>query len=62
MTLPGGIAAERHSARDARAYDLAVEAAGATSLDSLAKLEAFPRFATKRSLARFLVSAESRCS
>jgi hypothetical protein len=58
MTLPGGIAAERHSARDARAYDLAVEATEASSLDPLAKLEAFPRFVTKRSLARFLVKAE----
>ena len=57
-SLPGGIAAERHSSRDAQAYGLAVDAFAASSLDPLAKLEAFPRFVTKRSLARFLVKAE----
>jgi hypothetical protein len=58
MALPTGIAAERHSSRDALAYDLTREAFAASTLDPLEKLESFPRFATKRSLARFLVKHE----
>jgi hypothetical protein len=58
VTVPAGTSAQRHSERDQRGYELVRDAFAASTLDPLEKLEAFPRFATKRSLARFLAKAE----
>jgi hypothetical protein len=51
---PNGVSEERHSGKDRRAYELAEEAFLRSSIPLLDKLESFPRFATKRSLARFM--------
>lgn len=55
---PNGIFEERHSLKDKAAYALTAEAFAKSSVPLIDKLEAFPRFATKRSLARFLVKHE----
>jgi hypothetical protein len=55
---PGGVEGARHSAQDARAYDLAIAAFAASDIPAIDRLEAFPRFTTKRSLARFLCRHE----
>jgi hypothetical protein len=52
--LPKGVYGARHSDKDRSAYTLAERAFEAASIPLLDKLEAFPRFATKRSLARFM--------
>ncbi|MDF1613091.1 hypothetical protein [Stygiobacter electus] len=48
----------RHSAKDLDAYNLAEKAFNDSELQLFDKLEAFPRFATKRSIARFLFKYE----
>jgi macrocin-O-methyltransferase TylF-like protien len=58
QVAPGGIHPERHSAKDAEAYDLARLAFERSEIELIDRLEAFPRFATKRSLARFLCRHE----
>ncbi len=56
--MPNGVYEKRHSERDKLAYRLTEDAFEAASIPMLDKLEAFPRFATKRSMARFLVKNE----
>ena len=56
--VPTGVSPTRHSARDHRGYELARDAFDASGVDLLDRLEAFPRFAPKRSLARFLCRHE----
>ena len=53
-TLPNGAYSDRHSHKDKNAYYLAEEAFRKSSIPLLDKLETFSRFATKRSLARFI--------
>src|SRR3954451_25342279 len=55
---PSGIGEDRHSGRDRDSYRLGREAFEASRADLLDRLEAFPRFASKRSLARFLCRHE----
>ena len=55
---PSGINEDRHSARNREAYLRALKAWEGSEINVLDKLEAFPRFSTKRSLARFLVKNE----
>src|SRR3954452_15539415 len=55
---PGGIDADRHSRSDRQAFDAARAAFDSSDVDLLDKLEAFPRFSSKRSLARFLCRHE----
>lgn len=55
---PNGTFEGRHSAKDRSAYALTEEAFARASVPLIDKLEAFPRFATKRSLARFLAKHE----
>ena len=55
---PTGTLASRHSDRDRAAFAAAERAFEASSLSLLDKLDAFPRFATKRSIARFLAKTE----
>lgn len=52
--IPNGAYEDRHSAKDRIAYHLAERAFAKSSISLLDKLESFPRFATKRSLARFI--------
>ena len=54
-SVPNGAYESRHSGNDRRAYGAAEKAFQGSSISLLDKLEAFPRFSTKRSLARFLV-------
>jgi hypothetical protein len=58
QTGPGGTSQERHSARDREAYDAGRVAFESSRIDLLDRLEAFPRFSSKRSLARFLCRHE----
>src|SRR3954469_9640525 len=51
---PGGIDPDRHSGSDRQAFAAARDAFDSSDIDLLDKLEAFPRFSSKRSLARFL--------
>lgn len=53
-----GIIAQRHSAKDIKSYELLESAFNETPLRTFDKLEAFPRFISKRSLARFLCKYE----
>jgi hypothetical protein len=53
--LPNGVYHSRHSSADKNAYLNAEAAFEASTIPLLDKLEAFPRFVTKRSLARFMV-------
>lgn len=55
---PGGISPDRHSATDVRSYELTRVAFEASRIELIDRLEAFPRFASKRSLARFLCRHE----
>jgi hypothetical protein len=48
----------RHSPKDLESYRLAVEAFESSNIPIFDKLEAFPRFAPKRSIARFLCKHE----
>lgn len=52
--IPGGVYEGRHSAKDKIAYNLTEHAFEKSSIPLLDKLESFPRFSTKRSLARFI--------
>src|SRR5579862_4640377 len=56
--LPNGVFEARHTDRDRSAYSLAQESFEQASIPLLDKLEAFPRFTTKRSIARFLAKNE----
>ena len=58
QAIPNGIFENRHSERDKASYRLAEEAFNISSIPTIDKLEAFTRFATKRSIARFLVKNE----
>src|SRR4051794_20718204 len=58
QTDPLGTSGERHSAQDREAYDAGRVAFDSSDIDLLDKLEAFPRFSSKRSLARFLCRQE----
>jgi hypothetical protein len=55
---PGGIDPDRHSRSDRAAFDAARGAFEASDIDLLDKLEAFARFSSKRSVARFLCRHE----
>jgi hypothetical protein len=52
--IPNGAYEGRHSAKDKNAYNLAEQAFEKSNISLLDKLESFPRFSTKRSLARFI--------
>jgi hypothetical protein len=56
--IPNGSFAGRHSDKDRKGYNLAEEAFETARIPLLDKLEAFPRFATKRSIARFIAKQE----
>ncbi len=56
--LPGGINPARHSAADRLASQLGQESFRASPLPLSDKLEAFSRFSSKRSVARFLAKYE----
>lgn len=58
MTLPNGTFAGRQSEKDQSTYSIAEQAFQASSIPLIDKLETFPRFATKRSLARFIAKSE----
>lgn len=58
LTTPNGTLETRHSAKDKTSYSLTEEAFLKSTVPLVDKLEAFPRFATKRSVARFLVKHE----
>jgi hypothetical protein len=53
--LPNGVFANRHSNKDKSSYSLTEEAFRTSTIPLLDKLESFSRFATKRSIATFLV-------
>ena len=56
--LPSGVFSARHSPKDISAYSLVEEAFLQSNISLLDKLESFPRFSTKRSIARFIVKNE----
>ena len=56
--VPSGSNPARHSDKDRNSYTLALDAFDKSSLSNFEKLEAFPRFTSKRALARFLVKSE----
>ena len=56
--IPKGVYEKRHSEKDRDSYILAEQTFVGSSISIIDKLEAFPRFTTKRSLARFLVKHE----
>ena len=56
--VPNGSFEDRHSTKDKVAYRLAENAFLESKIPLLDKLEAFPRFATKRSIARFIAKHE----
>ena len=56
--IPVGAYSDRHAAKDLSSYDLAQRSFADSSIALLDKLEAFPRFSTKRSIARFLAKTE----
>ena len=56
--VPGGANPSRHSTKDSRAFKLLETAFEESTLRLLDKLEAFPRFVTKRSLARLFCKYE----
>ena len=58
QATPTGTLGLRHSPQDRAAFSLAERAFAESSLSLLDKLDAFPRFATKRSIARFLAKTE----
>lgn len=55
---PSGINEFRHSQRDREAYAHDLKSWEASEIHTIDKLEAFPRFSTKRSVARFIVKQE----
>jgi len=56
--LKSGVNPKRHSSNDLQSYDLAEKAFLSSKLELFDKLEAFPRFSSKRSIARFLCRHE----
>lgn len=56
--IPCGSSEQRHSDKDRRSYQLVEEAFTLSPLRAFEKLEAFPRFASKRSVAKFLCKYE----
>jgi hypothetical protein len=56
--IPNGSYEDRHSSKDKYAYRLAEDAFLKSTIPLLDKLEAFPRFTTKRSIARFIAKQE----
>lgn len=56
--IPDGSFEERHSTKDKYTYRLTEDAFLKSTIPLLDKLEAFPRFSTKRSIARFIVKHE----
>jgi hypothetical protein len=54
-TLPKGCQESRHCEKDKNAFGIAEIAFQQANIPLIDKLESFPRFATKRSLARFIV-------
>lgn len=55
---PSGVNAFRHSSKDGDGYEQVSKAWSKSPINDLDKLEAFARFSTKRSIARFLVKTE----
>lgn len=55
---PNGVFEDRHSIKDKSSYALTEDAFLKSKIPLLDKLEAFPRFSTKRSIARFIVKHE----
>jgi len=55
QAAPAGVHMVRHGRTDQKSYELAEATFRSASIPLLDKLEAFPRFATKRSIARFMV-------
>jgi len=58
FVLPSGLNPVRHSERDKLSYEMIEQNFAHCKLSLIDKLEAFPRFASKRSIARFLCKAE----
>ena len=56
--IPKGTFQKRHSEKDKSSYELTEQAFDAASIPTIDRLEAFARFSTKRSVARFLVKHE----
>lgn len=56
--IPNGSFAARHNDKDKQAYSLTETAFLESQIPLLDKLETFPRFATKRSIARFIAKQE----
>lgn len=56
--IPNGSFEQRHSQQDKYSYQLTEECFELSPLRTFDKLEAFPRFITKRSMSRFLVKYE----
>lgn len=56
--IPNGSFEDRHSTKDKYAYRLTEDAFLKSTIPLLDKLEAFPRFSTKRSVARFIAKHE----
>jgi len=56
--IPNGSYENRHSTKDKSAYRLTEDAFSKSTIPLLDKLEAFTRFSTKRSIARFIVKHE----
>lgn len=56
--VPNGVFEARHNEKDRNAYSLTERAFRESGISLLDKLETFPRFATKRSVARFLAKQE----
>ncbi|MEC0370785.1 TylF/MycF/NovP-related O-methyltransferase [Paenibacillus chibensis] len=57
-SVPNGSFDKRHSQKDRESYQLTEQSFELSPLRTFDKLEAFPRFATKRSVSRFLVKYE----
>lgn len=55
---PGGINNDRHSGKDRDSYAQLIKNWEISQAKLIDKLEAFPRFSTKRSIARFIVKKE----
>ncbi len=58
LDLPNGTFGARHNEKDKQAYSLTERAFVESRISLLDKLESFPRFATKRSIARFIAKQE----
>jgi hypothetical protein len=58
LAVPNGASEARHNEKDRQSYSLAERAFLESRIGLLDKLESFPRFATKRSIARFLAKQE----